>query len=139
MGNNDKPNGGQKLHKTPPCYFFMAFLKWIPVLFIMSIICWSYYAYVVQLCVCEKSQKTFTMKCVLMNFNFRFHYKHCREDTFYNFLSCFPHAFLVGLFQDCFYKSRGSSFEGKKSTNNKLFECITSLTIFQELITGSLL
>ncbi|XP_017466716.1 PREDICTED: palmitoyltransferase ZDHHC15 isoform X2 [Rhagoletis zephyria] len=45
MGNYD--NDGKK---STPCANCMAALKWIPVIFISAVIAWSYYAYVVQLC-----------------------------------------------------------------------------------------
>ena len=32
------------------CYLCGKALKWIPVLFIITVLVWSYYAYIVQLC-----------------------------------------------------------------------------------------
>lgn len=36
-----------------PCYWCFRAAKWVPVLFIVAVISWSYYAYVIQLCFCK--------------------------------------------------------------------------------------
>ena len=39
-------------------------LKWIPVLFIVAVLAWSYYAYIIQLCFCKYSSSTLLITCV---------------------------------------------------------------------------
>lgn len=45
-------------------YNCMQILKWIPVLFITSIIFWSYYAYVVELCICKLTLSTLNFQFI---------------------------------------------------------------------------
>ncbi|KQS70318.1 palmitoyltransferase ZDHHC15B isoform X2 [Drosophila erecta] len=59
MGNDD-----HRRRKTP-CGFCMAVFKWIPVLFITAVIAWSYYAYVVELCI-RNSQNGIAMIFMLL-------------------------------------------------------------------------
>ncbi|XP_059613206.1 palmitoyltransferase ZDHHC20-B isoform X1 [Phlebotomus argentipes] len=42
--------GNYDQKSQPTCHCCFRFLRWIPVLFILAVICWSYFAYVVQLC-----------------------------------------------------------------------------------------
>ncbi|XP_064543410.1 palmitoyltransferase ZDHHC20-B isoform X1 [Drosophila montana] len=51
MGNEDN-----RRRKTP-CGCCMSVFKWIPVLFIFAVIGWSYYAYVVELCVLKTENR----------------------------------------------------------------------------------
>lgn len=49
-GQNNQIGGGGG---RGGCYYCVKAVKWIPVLFIVAIILWSYYAYAIQLSFCE--------------------------------------------------------------------------------------
>jgi len=46
---------GSEVSRRPrgPCAWCVNAVKWVPVILIVTIIVWSYYAYVIQLCFCE--------------------------------------------------------------------------------------
>ena len=45
------PKKGNFLYNK--CYICISIFKWFPVVFILAITIWSYYAYVLQLCLCK--------------------------------------------------------------------------------------
>lgn len=51
------PKKGNFLYNK--CYICISIFKWFPVIFILAICIWSYYAYVLQLCI---------RKCLLVGF-----------------------------------------------------------------------
>lgn len=53
---------GSQNNNRGPCFWCIKAMKWVPVIFIMAIVCWSYYAYVVQLCFLTIQS---TVNCVL--------------------------------------------------------------------------
>lgn len=43
----------QRQQQQSSCGWLVRTVKWVPVLFISAVIGWSYYAYVIQLCLCK--------------------------------------------------------------------------------------
>lgn len=80
-----------------PCYWCFKTVKWIPVLFIVTIVAWSYYAYVIQLCLCKC---LIVANCLIYNMTrFSSDCGKCDKTSYLsNILPClFLHVLLVVL------------------------------------------
>lgn len=98
------------------CYWCFRAAKWIPVLFIVAVISWSYYAYVIQLCFRMFSQTDFPVRLV-NPFLFFFSISVGTNGGRTNFVPVILPPRIrnvrVVLLADSVYKHWPSAFEGK--------------------------
>ena len=60
------PNGRGRGCGRQSCQMCIAGAKWLPVVLIMAIVTWSYYAYIVHLCVLTVLNETGTVEAVIL-------------------------------------------------------------------------
>lgn len=96
--NMPETNSNYQKQQTP-CLVVIKCVKFIPVLFILAIFVWSYYAYVFQLCVCKLfSIIESKIGCGLLRHNRKyFSYVSVYVKTVYEqiFMLIFYHIFFV--------------------------------------------
>lgn len=74
--------------------YIISFIRWLPVIFILALLCWAYFAYVVQLCFC-KFPSLFVNYSSILKFNIWQSSYGCRRKSFNLVLHHFKLCFLI--------------------------------------------
>lgn len=83
--HHDRRAQNNQISGRSGCYYCVKAVKWIPVLFIVAIIMWSYYAYAIQLSFCKLKKK----------FSSIFHVSTNHAGSIEKIVHCYPLKFLL--------------------------------------------
>ncbi|XP_060516105.1 palmitoyltransferase ZDHHC15B isoform X2 [Cylas formicarius] len=117
------------------CYWCLKAVKWIPVLFIVTIVAWSYYAYVIQLCL-SNMENTLAQILFLIFYHMLF-VMFCWSyiQTIFTDIGRVPSNFRISDADFDAYMHNNDSLE----TQNRILEnCAKSLPITNVTIGGSI-